>query len=261
MSAERDEVVLGQTLAKALNAEPGATNVMLSATSPAGRMNALGVVVRGLASLHLPYESQRGVTVPLSTAQAVIGLPGEVTEVAFGARDGADLDAIAAQLREELGPTFEVHTWPVLEPYLFQTIIRLGRATSVVSLILLLVVLAGIASTMTMSVHERKQEIGTMLALGLTRGAIVVLFVLEAWLIGLTGATAGASLGAMLVAVAGTVGIEAKQIDNPALLYPAVNGAHLLLSVAVTSLGAVLAALVQARRAANLDPIEALRAR
>lgn len=68
----------------------------------------------------------------------------------------------------------------------------------VLSFILLMVAATGVMNTLWLAIRERTGEIGTLRAIGMQRGGVVVLFVLEALLLGLLGASIGAGLGVAL---------------------------------------------------------------
>jgi putative ABC transport system permease protein len=187
-------------------------------------------------------------------------MPGLVTEVGVGIDASTDVDAVARRLRAAIGDDLEVHTWRELEPYVRDTLKRQTAVIDVVALVLLFIVLSSIASTTTMSVHERTAEIGTLLALGLRRRQILMLFLLEANVLGVAGALLGALAGGVIVLLLGAHGITLHVLRSTVTLRPVIDHQALAVGVLLCSGGAVLAALWQARRAARLDPVEALRA-
>jgi putative ABC transport system permease protein len=117
----------------------------------------------------------------------------------------------------------------------------------------------GIVNTLLMAVQERTREIGLMKALGMGRRKIFAIFSIEAGLIGLWGAL-------VAVALANIVGRVGSHIASTTVLkdfegmqlfsFPLVSTLLIILLVVAI---AVIAALLPARRASRLDPIEALR--
>jgi putative ABC transport system permease protein len=122
-----------------------------------------------------------------------------------------------------------------------------------------------IANVMMMVVLERKKEIGILKSLGMPRGELLRLFLVEGSLLGLFGSAAGVALGLVLCAVFAVVGMDFSSamagfswpMDN--IIYTTVP---LLDAVGLFALGVAVAAVVAylpSRRAATMDPIEAIR--
>jgi len=128
---------------------------------------------------------------------------------------------------------------------------------------LFLIIMVGIANTFRMIMYERVKEIGTMRALGMHRGSVRTLFLMEAGLLSAAGALAGMLVAALVmlglsIPDFGTGTFFALLMKNghlsfsPPLVQSIVN---LLLVVAMTA----LAAYLPARSAARLEPAAALR--
>ena len=104
---------------------------------------------------------------------------------------------------------------------------------------------------MTITVRERRSEIGLLRAMGSGERQILALFLSEAILISILGGLAGLALLAVIIAVC--------ILALPALPL-AINPGYLLLALLVSGLIGLLAGVAPARRAAKLDPVQALRA-
>jgi putative ABC transport system permease protein len=122
-----------------------------------------------------------------------------------------------------------------------------------------------IANVMMMVVLERRKEIGILKSLGMPRGDVLRLFLIEGSLLGLIGSAVGVALGLALCAIFAVVGMDFSSamagfswpMDN--VIYTTVP---LLDALALFALGVVVAAIVAflpSRRAATMDPIEAIR--
>ncbi len=149
-----------------------------------------------------------------------------------------------------------------LEP-LNQIASTLNTVGLVVVLILFVIIMVGVTNTFRMIIYERTREIGTMRALGLQRGGLRGLFLLEAVLLSLGGALIGL-IAAFLVALIlslidfGTDNQFFIILKNGHLFFK-VLPAQITGNIVVVGLLTLLAALVPASRAAKLDPAHALR--
>jgi putative ABC transport system permease protein len=253
--------LLSGELARALGVKPGST-LTLQATTQGGKENALDLDAVGTVEGNLLGQSKRMVYVPLGYAQELLRMPGRATEYVVAVHDEANVDEVAAGLRAALGDGYEVRTWSELQPSVSE-IIRIQRGLLLaIGGLFLLIAIFGVANTLLMSVMERTREIGTMMAVGVRRGRIALLFLLEATLQALLGGVLGVGgaygLVALMVSRGGlTLPVGAGQSLT---LLPAVAGYQVAITVGAATVGALLAALSPALRAARLRPVEALRA-
>jgi putative ABC transport system permease protein len=107
----------------------------------------------------------------------------------------------------------------------------------------------GIMNIMLVSVTERTREIGVRLAIGALEHEVLLQFLIEAVVL----ASIGGLIGLVLAALASTA--LAALMSLPLLFDPSIN----LISFAFSALIGVVFGYFPARRAARLDPIEALR--
>ena len=169
------------------------------------------------------------------------------------------------QLLEEQweGTRFQLFTiGDFLEP-LNQVASTLNTVGLVVVLILFVIIMVGVTNTFRMVIHERIREIGTMRSLGLQRGGVRGLFLLEALLLSLGGAVVGL-VAAFLVAL--VLSLINFGTDNQFFII--LREGHLLFKVLPAQIAGnilivgvltLLAALLPAGRAAKMDPAHALR--
>ncbi|MFH1663528.1 MAG: ABC transporter permease [archaeon] len=112
----------------------------------------------------------------------------------------------------------------------------------------------GIMNTMLMAVTERTKEIGVMKAIGATNNIVLSLFLTESGLIGLIGGTIGYLFGFGIALIGGIVasssGIDLLISFDPLLMIGSLAFAFLI---------GMISGFVPSRRAAMLEPIEALR--
>jgi putative ABC transport system permease protein len=112
----------------------------------------------------------------------------------------------------------------------------------------------GVANVMLLSVRERRQEIGVRRAMGATKGDIFAGFLIEALAITLSAGVAG------IVAAWALTGIAVLIPQVPAGARPHISVVTAATSIALLTLVGLVAGVGPARRAAAVDPAEALRA-
>lgn len=130
---------------------------------------------------------------------------------------------------------------------------------SLFGVIALIVASFGIANTLIMSVYERTREIGIMKAVGATNGTIRMLFTAEAALIGLLGGVFGVLIGRTLGHIANVIAQMTILKDYSTFNISSFTWWLVLLVIGLSTAVATIAGILPANRAANLDPIDALR--
>lgn len=120
----------------------------------------------------------------------------------------------------------------------------------------LLVCVVGIVNAMLMSVSERTREIGTMKCLGALDTFILKVFLIESSFQGLIGTALGITLGFLLTFIRSLFSYGWYALTY----FPAVRiGTYAVAAVVIGFVLSVVAALYPAYRAANMEPVEAMR--
>jgi putative ABC transport system permease protein len=257
-SAPQPEVVIGNELAHLMKARVGSSLTLL-ATTTEGNLNAVDVVVRGIASVGVPEIDKRLVLADLASVQKLL-LSDKVGTLSLYLKDTADTEAVAARVKE-MQPDLAVKTWRDLAVF-YQAVRELyNRIFGILGVIMICIVLFAMSNTLGMAVVERTREIGTLRAIGTLPSEIVRNFVLEGGLIG----GAGAAIGMLLAGVATVfllfAGIEMPPPPGRSAGYPLFLSFSLPLYGAATLIVMVLAAgaaWLISSRAANKPVTEAL---
>lgn len=199
-------VLLGDGLAQNLGAQVGDTVVLLAGTGRGG-LNGVEVTVRGVFATATKAFDDAALRIPLATARTLLRTPGAHYWVVMLDRTERT-DAVAAELAAALGPQgFEVVPWHVAADFYRKTVVLFSRQVDVVALIIAVIIVLSISNTLMLAVRSRTAEIGTAMALGLRRRAILAQFLAEGLLIGLFGAAAGVVLGGALAEGITAIGI------------------------------------------------------
>lgn len=214
----------------------------------------------GVVDYGLPNMNARMAWMDFRTLQKTLHLDEETSEIAFRVRDQGRVDAIRDELSRVLDSEYFVETWLDLSPF-FRDIMGLQNIVfGAVLVIIFVIVIAAIVNTSLMTVMERTREIGTLMALGYRRKHILLLFLGEASVIGLTGGIAGVVFVAILMSILGRVGIVMKLPGQQVatVLYPQVQPAFIALVLGLAVGSALVAGLLPAWRASRMKPVQAL---
>lgn len=114
----------------------------------------------------------------------------------------------------------------------------------------------GIANTMFTSVMERTRQIGVLKALGATNFEVMKIFLVESALMGMFGGVAGVVLGFLLSAGISELGV--RSLAGPTIV-TVITPELILFAVGFSIFIGAISGLLPARRAAQLQPVEALR--
>ena len=199
------------------------------------------------------------VLMPLRTVQRRLSGSQDINRLIVSVRDGASIDAVKSQLtllmRERRNITdneeddFRVMDTRQIAETLTSTTKILTMLLSAVAAVSLLVGGIGIMNIMLVSVTERTREIGIRLAIGALEWEVLLQFLIEAVVLSSLGGLLGIALAT------GATIFLADLIGVPYLFGLGINLLAFVFSAAI----GVIFGFFPARRAARLNPIEALR--
>ena len=199
------------------------------------------------------------VLMPLATVQRRLIGNQDVSSLMVSLRDGANAQIAMEQIRSLLrerrkladneADNFNVMDTKQIAEALSGTIRTMTGLLGAVAAVSLLVGGIGIMNIMLVSVTERTREIGVRKALGATRWNVLMQFLIEAVVLCLLGGIAGISLGA-----GSAIAMQRLFHWNASVGWSSVALAFVFAAVVGIVFG-----VWPARRAASLDPIEALR--
>ena len=266
-SAERPGILLGRGIAERLGTYEGETLTVVSfqnaELTPTGympqmrRFEVTGIFATGLFQFDTKFSYVR-----LEDAQELLNLEDAATGVEFDVEDPWRADEVAERVETALGGfPFRVDTWQEQNASLFSALKLEKLAMAVILLLIVLVASFNIVSTLVMVVADKTREIGILRAMGLTARSIRRVFMLQGLVIGLVGTLAGGVLGGALAWMLARyefiqLPADVYFVDTlPVALDPVDVGIIVLASIAIS----FLATIYPARRAAELQPVEAIR--
>ncbi|MDR4500220.1 MAG: lipoprotein-releasing ABC transporter permease subunit [Nitrospirales bacterium] len=238
----------------------------VNVVSPVGPINALSMtpkirpfVVAGIFESGM-YEYDSSLAyISLKQAQSFFNLNDTVTGIQVKVDDVFQAQSIARDIEVTLGPSITARDWMHLNRNLFSAL-KLEKTMMFLLLVLITLVASfNIVGTLTMIVNEKQREIAILKAMGSTPTSIMLIFMLNGLVIGLTGTSIGIPLGYTFLWL-----IQNYWTFDASVYYISRIPVHIIgLDVALVAISAILisfaATLYPSWQAAKLNPVNALR--
>jgi putative ABC transport system permease protein len=253
--------VIAGGLSRGAGMEPGDTVIVVAATRD-GFQNAIELEIVGVVEERMAQANRRLVYVPMAAAERLLYMEDSVTEIVIKSGGGGDIGLLRDRIGRVLGGrSLEANTWMEVSAFFVDVMRKQNAVIVALCLIFYVIVMSSITNTMTLSVFERKREIGTMAAIGIKPGDISRLIVTESAMIGVLGSLAGVALGVGVIAAMGRVGITRVLPEStaPVTVYPLVGLRFLVATFLLGVASSVIASVYPVRRALEVNPVEALR--
>jgi lipoprotein-releasing system permease protein len=242
------EALIGKTLAEDLGVRVG-DRIVVSTDQRSDTLRLTGLVDLGIRDLN-----RRVVILPLRNAQTLLDLPGGVTQIDLRVDDVWAAQDLARALAREL-PT-KVESWQDANAQLVTALNAQNISTALIRSVVMVVVVLGIASVLVVSVVQKQREIGILRAMGAQRGQVLRLFLIQGALVGLMGSVLGTGLAMGMIKVFTTF---VRGADGLPLFNITLPLSTALQTVALAFAAGLVAAVLPARRAARMDPAQAIR--
>ena len=243
------DILIGTELSSDLGVDVGDK---LHVTSASGASTVLSIV--GVFDLGNKGANQRSTFTTLRMAQSLLDMPGGVTSVEVTVNDIYAAESLAQRIAADTG--VEADSWIKSSAQFFAAISAQTTANTAIRFFVGLSVAFGIASVLVVVVVQKSREIGILRAMGISRGQILRLFLLQGGLLGLGGAMAGCGIGAVALVLWQRF---ARNADGTPLFPLAFDPNLFALALVLATLTGLLAAFAPALRAARLDPVVAIR--
>lgn len=260
-------VIIGASLLNKLKSMPGDTITLLS---PAGLEMALTqfvdpktmqFVITGVYETdNKDYDGNLAI-ISLPKAQELFGMQGRVSGIELRLPDIDRSQSAKEELMNALGNDFKVQTWYDLHSD-FYSILKVERIAVYLILSLIIAVASfNILGSLTMTVIEKRRDIGVLKAMGATDNMITKIFLYEGISVGVIGMMAGTLLGVLVVI--GQKYLKFYSLDPFVYKIDALPVELRAIDIVLVPLFAFLlcflASLYPARRAASMQPVSAIR--
>jgi lipoprotein-releasing system permease protein len=198
--------------------------------------------------------NRRWVFISVKVAQTLLDLPGGITQIDLRVADLFAAEAIARPLQAQTG--LQVESWMQSNAQLLSALNSQSISNNLIRAFVTVIVAVGIASVLVVTVVQKQKEIGILRAMGASPQRIMAVFLLQGGFYGLLGSALGSGLALGLLNFFSRI---TRNADGSVLVSPDLDVSVVLGACALALGVGLLAAALPARRAAQLDPVQAIR--
>ncbi len=261
------EILIGQRLSELMNNKPGDSLLIYSQTQYKAN-NLMDVTLKGIYLIGFAVMEKMVVYIPFNFAQDFFDMHGSATEIIIRIDDKRFVPFVKKQIEKILKEKYQeliVRDWTQEAEGLIAGAQADFISYGVLFAILLFLSISIIMNTLTITVFERTAEIGTLRAIGLTKGQIRWMFLWEGILLSLGGAIIGGILVLPIVAYLNIHGMTMPQeiMDKMPFPFESLKSKNYItdwfLTYLICIITGIIGAILPANRAAGTNVVDALK--
>jgi ABC-type lipoprotein release transport system permease subunit len=247
-------VLLGTRMAESTNLNVGDT-ATIRWRDANGTFDAADAKVVRIMKTNVPTVDQGQIWVPLGRLQQMMQLPGEATIIV--------VDQETKETEPQEGFVFRDRKYLTQD---FEDMMQVEKLSGYIMYVILLsLALLAIFDTQILAIFRRRKEIGTLIALGMPRGAVIRLFTMEGAMHGILAAFVAAVYGIPLLTMQARWGIPMPDItDNYGLaisdrIFPIYSVGLITGTTCVIMVVVTIVSFIPARTISHLNPTDAIK--
>jgi putative ABC transport system permease protein len=254
--SEDDNVpaILGSRMAMNIKADIG-DHLLIRWRDANGMFDAKEVVITGLFRTDVPAVDLGQVWIPLEELQQMTGLDNEATMIVIKDQSHAEMDLTGWEFQDLDELLYDMN----------QMIKSKSAGNAIMYLILLALALLAIFDTQVLSIFRRQKEIGTFIAMGMTRRQVIGVFTVEGTMHAILSLIVGAIWGIPLLLQLKKTGLPMPEgYDQFGLpmadsIIPAYSLGLVLISVVIVTVTTAIVSYLPARKITKMNPNDAIR--
>ena len=259
-------VAVGKYLATKLGVKAGdAISVTVAAAGAEGFMprSSTFLVTNVFGTGFYEFDA-RWLFIDLAEARELLNVGDGATVIEVKLQPGADLDRVTAAVEQATQERYTVSDWREMNRQLFSMLQIQQLVLFVVIGLIVVVSMFNIISTLIMTVHEKRREIGILASMGAEKKVVLRIFIWYGTMVGLAGTALGVGLGALVCWVITRYELlrfppEIAEVYFVSSIPFVTRPVDLLVIASFSIAVSFLATIVPSLRAARLNPVEALR--
>jgi ABC-type lipoprotein release transport system permease subunit len=245
--------IIGTRMAKNTKLKVG-DNVLIRWRDKNGMFDAIEVRIASIFKTDVPSIDNGQMYISLEVLQKMTGMPNEATMLVAG----------------ETSSLPDIENWEFKDPNFllaeFDSIIQSKKAGGMILTgLLLIIALLAIFDTQVLSIFRRQKEIGTYIALGMTRSQVVGIFTVEGGAHSILAALLGAAYGIPLFLWLDTIGLNFGTqtadagITVAEIIYPYYSIGLIISTLILVVISATIVSYLPARKISKMKPTDALK--
>jgi lipoprotein-releasing system permease protein len=239
-----DEALVGRTIADKLRLDLGDRFFVRSSRGNGDTFTVAGIVDLG------SVQANALMFLSLDRARSFLGLNG-VSAIEVKVADVFAAERVAAGLRREF-TRVKVESWQTRNQELLTALRSQSGSSGVIQFFVLFAISLGIASVLGIAAVQKSRQLGILKAMGVDNRGAAHIFVVQGLTLGVGGSLVGVGLGYL-------IGVLFLRVFGTGAFGLQINTFNLIVPAVLAAVGATLASLIPARRAARLSPIEVIR--
>ncbi len=247
-------VLLGTGMAKENRLKPG-DSFTIRWRNAQGAYDASDALVVGVMKTKNPAVDQGQLWIPIKRLQEMLQLPGQASYITIGTNMENPGHIEGWKFYDQTALSQDITDLVMME--------KIGD--SVFFAILLLLALLAVFDTQVLAIFSRRKEIGTLIALGMTRNDVIRLFTVEGAMHGILSLLFGTIWGVPLLAYTQNTGIgmpegiESMGMSVPDIIYPIYSAELIIAATLIILFSVTIVSYFPARQIAQLNPADAIR--
>jgi ABC-type lipoprotein release transport system permease subunit len=262
--SRKNEIVIGRKLADKLKVRLR-SKVVIRFQDPGGDLDEGAFTVNGIFQTSNTAFDETNVFVRKTDLDKLTGVDNGIQEIAVLLDDNDLIPATEAMIKSKL-KDLDIQSWMEIRPDMSMITSAIAIEVYVLLGIILFALAFGIVNTMLMIVFERTHELGMLMAVGMSKMRVFSMIMMETIFLTLIGGIIGIVVSIVVIALLQRHGIDLSYVSKgmsavgfDSKIYPFIKREfYIHLCIMILGTG-ILSAIMPARKALKLKPVEAIR--